>query len=179
MHSIYLDFHVLSHPWARALHSLREGARNSKCQRWLSPFIGFPRSGFLLNPCFFSFWLTCFSSSPRLPFPACVLVSFSLWSSQLLFLVNPHSHTHTSLHQDQPVLRKGCCHWEIACKCPGGLHQLLSYRDVKWFKLLTQMADPDSRATQLQLFHETLKRRCYWSVSSFPHLAPISTGLLG
>lgn len=64
-----------------------------------------------------------------------------------------------------PALKKGCCHWEIAHKCPGGLHQLLSYRDVKCFKLLTQMADLDSRTTQLQWCRETLKGSCYLSYS--------------
>lgn len=63
----------------------------------------------------------------------------------------------TSLHQDQPPLNKGCCHREIAGKYPGGMHQLLSYRDVKCFKLLTQTGDPDSRTTRLSRCHEALK----------------------
>ena len=126
---------------------------------------------FLRNPRSFSFWPRCFSSQPhvlhflpmsRSPSPSGPCSSASRYPPPTRL----HPPTHTSLHQYQPALKKGCCHWEIARKCPGGLHQLLSYRDVKCFKLLTQTADPDSRATQPQRCCETLRGSCYLSAPS-------------
>lgn len=82
----------------------------------------------------------------------------------LLPLVPPTRTPHCRLPTSGPVspaLKKGCCHREIACKCPGELHRVLSYRDVKCLKPLTQMVEPDSRTTQLQWCCKTLKGSCY------------------
>lgn len=83
------------------------------------------------------------------------------FGSSLPILPNPFAYIRNS--HSNPKMKKECCHREISCKCLGGLHQLLSYRDVKCYRLLTQMADPDSRTTQLQRCFEPIKGSCYKS----------------
>lgn len=148
--------------WARALHSLGKGAGNSKCQRWLYLFSCFPilfhKTHILSLAPLFLLSATCPPFSClclRSPSPS-GLRSSSCWYPPCL---PPPSFPQPTSGPARPVLKRGCCHWEIARKCPGGLHQLLSYRDVKRFKLFPRFLDPDSRTAQLQWLPWNVKRK--------------------
>lgn len=142
MHSKYQNFHVLSQPKSQSFaQPWEEVVGNSKCQRWLYLFSCFPRLSYKTHVLFL--FGSVVSSLSNMSSISCLCLALLL---PLVFEAPlpgnpqppPHTRIHTSLHQDEPALKKGCCHWEIARKCPGGLHQLLSYRDVKCFKLKWQ-----------------------------------------
>lgn len=133
--------------------AVRRVAAKGKCHCWLYRFSWFPFFHILT----FSLWLRSFFSQP-------VVLHFLPVSGSPSASGPPTRTPHCRLPTSGPVspaLKKGCCHREIACKCPGELHRVLSYRDVKCLKPLTQMVEPDSRTTQLQWCCETLKGSCY------------------